>query len=873
MKNIALILVIIIAKNISPANAQTMCDEGNIQSATNFYQMGKFADCISSIKPCLDQNGFSGQNKIQALEYMAMCYLAVDSFEKADIYIKRLLINKDDFEPATLDPVRFKVRVALVKKELRSSMTSSVSKKMENAEHAPATIQVITAQDIRDRGYTDLISLFNDLPGFSITSTFGSSQQVLDMRGDRANAYTTHILFLVDGIEDNELYTNGAFISKQYPISNIKKVEVIYGPSSTMYGANAFSGVINVVTKDAEDMFGEGTETNTGKEVKSRPALNVIAGAGSYNSHYVDGTLGLKTKNNVSFTVTGRVYQSDGIDLSSYPLWNGTPSYPDSVYKANLTKTVPIGSLATYTSGGLYSSVGDTIVPTSLGIRKADSLDKAYYKNNPKFPNASVFKAPLLDFDISSKLLVHDFQFGFQYWNKNEGMAGDLPENIYAINSAYSNWQIRSFNLYSRYDKSINEKLKFSTNLYYRYYDYGDNSRVGIYSGFGNGGLNGKTLIDTVPGFTVINFGMFSSQVGSEVKALYKFDEQFDILAGAEFRSVNTLLNELSALQSPTTIYGYVSSTAGGNSVTNYTTSGYLTGSYNNAEKYLNISMGGRIDNNRFRETAGYGTVFNPRFSIVWYPSAFVFKAIYSSAFLDAPIFDKFITTEVPSHLFDNPELKPGKVNNYEITARYKFPKKSFVEMDAYFSNYSSLEATATVTEGGITSQKFLNIGKSNVKGLTAVGEYFLDENIALYANLSLTDAQTILTKAMSGDSTSVRTADIPYVTANVGINAFFLQKRLQGNIRTNIVGDRPEGVGTSVPTSDLTKIPAFGIVNCVAGYKINRGLYLNFAVNNVFNTLYYSPGLREEDNKSFTDKVPQALRNFQIKLTANLVR
>jgi outer membrane receptor for ferrienterochelin and colicin len=174
-----------------------------------------------------------------------------------------------NFEPNALDPYRFKVRVDLMKKELRASMTSSVSKKMENIDHAPATVQVITARDIQDRGYADLISLFYDLPGFAVTSSFGSSQQVLNMRGDRAHQYTTDILFLVDGIEDNDIYTNAAFISKQYPISNIKRVEVIYGPSSTMYGANAFAGVINVITKDADDLFVADKEAGAKKEGKA----------------------------------------------------------------------------------------------------------------------------------------------------------------------------------------------------------------------------------------------------------------------------------------------------------------------------------------------------------------------------------------------------------------------------------------------------------------------------------------------------------------------------------------------------------------------------------------------------------------------------
>ena len=53
---------------------------------------------------------------------------------------------------------------------------------------------------------------------------------------------TQRTLLMIDGIEENDLYSNIAYISRQYPISNIKAVEILYGPSATMYGPRAFMG-------------------------------------------------------------------------------------------------------------------------------------------------------------------------------------------------------------------------------------------------------------------------------------------------------------------------------------------------------------------------------------------------------------------------------------------------------------------------------------------------------------------------------------------------------------------------------------------------------------------------------------------------------
>ncbi len=63
-------------------------------------------------------------------------------------------------------------------------------------------------------------------------------------------------MLLIDGVEDNDLASSTAWISRQFPLSNIDRIEVVYGPASTMYGANAFAGVINVITKEPEQVVG-----------------------------------------------------------------------------------------------------------------------------------------------------------------------------------------------------------------------------------------------------------------------------------------------------------------------------------------------------------------------------------------------------------------------------------------------------------------------------------------------------------------------------------------------------------------------------------------------------------------------------------------
>ena len=203
------------------------CGEASITNAEGQYNIGKFYESISRLNTCLDNKGYNYAEKVQAYRLLSMSYLAIDSLDKADESIQKLLLLKDNFEADTRDPDRFRLQVLYIREQMRANLTSSVSKKAESIELAPATIQIITAQDILNREYTDVEQLFHDLPGFDISRTSGLSYADMFQRGYRTASNTDRTLLLVDGVEDNEMWSNSAFVTRQYPVSNIKRVEVI----------------------------------------------------------------------------------------------------------------------------------------------------------------------------------------------------------------------------------------------------------------------------------------------------------------------------------------------------------------------------------------------------------------------------------------------------------------------------------------------------------------------------------------------------------------------------------------------------------------------------------------------------------------------
>src|SRR5262249_26560680 len=204
-----------------------------------------------------------------------------------------LLGAMPDFAPALNDPPRFVRMVAALRREIARTSTSSVSKMNESLLEAPATIVVVTSEQIRRRGYLDLEAVLHDLPGFDITRSNGYTYANVFQRGYRSDT-TNRTLFLVDGVEQNDLYSNTAQISRPYPLSNSDRVEVVYGPASTMYGANAFLGVINVITKDADDMIAD----------DKRVGFDAQAGGGAWNTRWLDGTLAARFRN-ATLSITG----------------------------------------------------------------------------------------------------------------------------------------------------------------------------------------------------------------------------------------------------------------------------------------------------------------------------------------------------------------------------------------------------------------------------------------------------------------------------------------------------------------------------------------------------------------------------------------
>ena len=119
---------------------------------------------------------------------------------------------------------------------------------------APAVASVITAEDIRAMGATDLDQALESVPGLHVSMGSIASNPIYSFRGIHTQR-NPQVLMLVNGIPiTNAFAGDRSQIWGGMPLENVARIEVIRGPGSALYGADAFSGVINVITKTAADI-------------------------------------------------------------------------------------------------------------------------------------------------------------------------------------------------------------------------------------------------------------------------------------------------------------------------------------------------------------------------------------------------------------------------------------------------------------------------------------------------------------------------------------------------------------------------------------------------------------------------------------------
>ena len=135
--------------------------------------------------------------------------------------------------------------------ELLDTEVTTASKGAEKLSDAPGMITVVTKDEIRRFGGNTLKDILNRVPSLTTSTTYFPDRTTIAARGDQVRIDSGHVLILIDGRPTREVLQGGVAseVLESFPVSIIERIEVIKGPGSVLYGSNAFSAVINVITE------------------------------------------------------------------------------------------------------------------------------------------------------------------------------------------------------------------------------------------------------------------------------------------------------------------------------------------------------------------------------------------------------------------------------------------------------------------------------------------------------------------------------------------------------------------------------------------------------------------------------------------------
>jgi outer membrane receptor for ferrienterochelin and colicins len=164
---------------------------------------------------------------------------------------------------------------------------------------APASVTIITSEEIQKFGYKTLADILRNVRGFYIT--YDRNYSYLGVRGyGPSGDYNSRIAVLIDGHRLNDNIFDAALIGTEFPldVDLIDRVEVIRGPNSSLYAASAFLGVINVITKQGQDL----------------QKVSLAGEMASYGSYQGRVSYGNKFNNGLQLLLSGSFYDSHGND-------------------------------------------------------------------------------------------------------------------------------------------------------------------------------------------------------------------------------------------------------------------------------------------------------------------------------------------------------------------------------------------------------------------------------------------------------------------------------------------------------------------------------------------------------------------------------
>lgn len=699
----------------------------------------------------------------------------------------------------------------------------TASREAQKISDAPATVISISAEEIRKYGWRDLKDLFRSLPGIDVSyDTQGEVRTLVRMRGVIGNQ---KILILQDGQRQNPITGERFVFGHNQPLHIYKRIEIVYGPASALYGADAYAGVINLITNDGKDV--NGAVVNTGFV--------------STNAFTADITYGKQLSNNVDVLVSGRVYH--GYDFESI--------ITGKKFHENYNDPLDYGPVNHYVGQVLDNKVG----------------------------------YPVRNWNVFGKVKYKKFTLGVDWAHTYETNAlSTIPANYaYTENNVWGQ-DIR--HIYLSHDVINTKKLSLTNTLTLGDYALSTDSNFEIiqnaelsvsapsykyaYSGY----IRPQTQLSWKP----------SDQILITTGALFDYVKSFPKTQNlaTPFNPENGLKDDVSAFVDPQSgflfgLEGFTDSIFG---TRNYHTIGTFAQAQVKPVKSLTVTVGGRYD-----YFSIYGGTVNPRVGLVYRPiEKLTLKGIYGSAYIQPSNYYRWENFANPFIVHvPNEDIKPERLQSYEFSTQYFLDYNVSFRLAAYRNNMRDIIRPVFIdasTQGARPfynplntlnpfgdGTPYVNVAEVNSNQGTMYSQGLESELYWRYGNFNTRLLYSYVQGKDDGfDIAKISNHKINMSTvyslkdfyASLSIRYFSAVSTSRANARYGDAGDQ------------TYHFPGALVAYANLGYYIKHNLRLNVAVDNVFNTKHYNAAPYAESGW-IQPRAPQALMKMYVGLSYKL--
>lgn len=730
-----------------------------------------------------------------------------------------------------------------------SDRVMSASRSQKKIDDIPVTVYIITKEEIQRNNWVTLVDVLKHAPGIRVSQPgSGEEGETFMMRGLLGNDYAK---FLVNNIPVSPSVVSGMPLGAQLPIRQAERIEIIYGPAASIYGADATCGVVNIVTKELEQ--------------SNYSDASIVYGTNEY--HYLNFTVGGKAgknKNVLRYTLYGSSYQFLDMNVK-----DGYESIydPFSYYKER-------HAVFNFGNGPVEAENITAQMLLTRGVTPK-TIYPHYYSGSINAP--TIEKIGQSSNSMGLDLKIRNFGFSFQRMARQAFSSIGRTSYLFNYNdpNLYIGEVINRFNL--DYQKKF-DKLSINSSLSYNRYRMDNNSSHGI-------------TYDAQ--YTRTFKYAASDDLASDFSATYSPSEHIEILAGCTYQCSGGLpetndrysrfnIDDYKAFSTNALPEDSVFGNFGLNPIfiQNISVFGQTHLNYGN----WNFVLGFRQDHN-----TKYGNSSNPRLAVMYKISPnFSLRGSYGEAF-KAPspttmyrssAYQIAAGSKKIAYVFiPNANLKPEKMKSYELGLKYAKGKYSF-DFCAYYNILSNLIIYGIETEP-LDPKKYPN--SEYAQTLDLLPRYFENSSQNSYVyGLQFTGTGRNIYKPIKLDvsfSLTLSQGKENFYHSSIDLRQLpksFVQGQLSFEPVANVavIVDyvhssswlKPYLKDAEEANKDIARIRGYHTFDVSANYTFNKHFSASIKILNLFNTRYAGISATGTDTDLLYN--PQTLRNVRAGLS-----